>query len=95
MRLPVLGGPAAPRNYIPAARPQYVPAGALPGAPLHPRVVNFYYDQAFNLKVEEDDMCKKYPWLFGGDGLYGGLYVEKCEFPCQVIDGVCVCPPGY
>jgi len=85
--------PAPPRHaYRPSHRPQYVPIDGIPGAPLNQSVVNWYYDQAFNMKMEEDDMSKRYPWLFGETGLYN---VEKCEYPCQVIDGVCVCPPGY
>ena len=60
-----------------------------PGHSLNPEVVNWYTAHAFEQKYEEDDMSKMYPWLFGAQGLYSGI---KCEYPCQVIGGVCVCP---
>jgi hypothetical protein len=62
------------------------------GAPINPSVIGWYYQKAFNPKYEPDDMSRRYPWLFGPQGLYGTMVVENCEYPCQVIDGVCVCP---
>ena len=60
-----------------------------PGRTLNPAVVNWYTQHAFEPQYEQDDMSKLYPWLFGGEGLYSNI---KCEYPCQIIDGVCVCP---
>ena len=60
-----------------------------PGHQINPEITNWYARHSFEVRVEEDDMSKKYPWLFAPGGLYSGI---KCEYPCQVIDGVCVCP---
>ena len=50
-------------------------------------VVDWYYTQSFTMPVEENDMYKKYPWLFGPEGLYDPI----CEYPCKRINGACVC----
>ena len=71
------------------ARPRPVEVARPPGNLLNPEVVNWYTANAFEHQYEEDDMSKMYPWLFGERGLYSGI---KCKYPCQVIDGVCVCP---
>ena len=60
-----------------------------PGNPINPAVVQMYAAQAFEPKYEEDDMSKRYPWLFGGRGLYSGMV---CEYPCRMVNGACVCP---
>jgi len=61
---------------------------APPGNPINPNVVGWYYQNAFEVKIEEDDMSKKYPWLFGAKGLYN----MKCRYPCYMENGACVCP---
>ena len=75
------------RVYLRPAR-QVAKAPRVPGAYVNPNVVNWYYQNAFIMAVEEDDMSKKYPWLFGEKGLYN----MKCRFPCYISDGACVCP---
>jgi hypothetical protein len=58
-------------------------------------VVNWYAEHAFTLEVKPDEMGELYPWLFGPDGLYGGMAVgnvEVCREPCKWIDGACECP---
>ena len=50
-------------------------------------VVDWYYEQSFTMPVEENDMYKKYPWLFGPEGLYDPI----CEYPCKRVNGACVC----
>ena len=60
---------------------------------INQQVVNWYAEKSFELKVQESEMSRDYPWLFGRGGLFSGiLYEEVCEFPCQVIDGVWECP---
>ena len=63
-----------------------------PGNPLNQNVINWYYEHSYEPKYEQDDMSKMYPWIFGAQGLYGAMVSEECRYPCQVIDGVCVCP---
>ena len=62
-----------------------------PGNQINENVVGWYYEKAFEPKYKKDDMSELYPWLFGEQGLYGAMY-ESCEYPCEIIDGVCVCP---
>ena len=65
---------------------------APPGNPLNPNVVDWYYQKAFEPKYKSDSMSIMYPWLFGSQGLYGGMVTEECEYPCEYIDGACICP---
>ncbi len=59
---------------------------------INPEVISWYNQKAFELEMEPDEMSKIAPWLFGPQGLYGGLYVSKCELPCKFKNGVCECP---
>ena len=59
-----------------------------PGRTINPDVINWYTEQAFEAKYEEDDMSKLYPWLFGSQGLYSGIV---CPYPCRVVNGACDC----
>ena len=62
-------------------------------ATLNPVAVNWYAEKAFELEAIPDDMSIQAPWLFGPQGLYPTQWVvPKCEPPCEVSDGVCVCP---
>ena len=93
---------AALAGYRPVVRPRRVVMGAglqrqlqqqqaeaaPPGNPINANVINWYYQNAFEVQLEEDDMSKKYPWLFGE----GGLYNMKCRYPCYMDNGACVCP---
>ena len=85
----VRAAPARPGKMIIPVQPMRLPPGS---APINPNVVGWYYQEAFSLKTKQDNMSKNYPWLFGPEGLYGGMCVEDCEYPCELIDGVCVCP---
>ena len=60
-----------------------------PGARMNPEVTNFYYQQSFEPQYVEDDMSKRYPYLFGPEGLYSHIV---CPYPCRFVDGACECP---
>ena len=59
-----------------------------PGNVINPQVISFYESQSFEPRYVEDDMSKKYPWLFGSKGLYSGVV---CPYPCRVVNGACEC----
>ena len=60
-----------------------------PGNPINPEVVRFYHQQSFEPRFVEDDMSKRYPYLFGPKGLYSNI---ACPYPCRVVNGACICP---
>ena len=77
------------RRPIPFAQIQQAEAPPRPpGRTINPAVVNWYAQQSFEPKYEEDDMSKLYPWLFGSEGLYSGIV---CPYPCRVVNGACDC----
>ena len=80
-----------PRRVIHDVLPVY-PVLPPPGRTLNPVLIGWYYQQAFSDDYEQDEMSKLYPWLFGPQGLYGGMHVPKCDYPCEMKNGVCECP---
>ena len=74
-----------------AARGRVVrrPVVRRPAPGINPAVINFYHQQSFEPQYVEDDMSKRYPYLFGPKGLYSGIV---CRYPCRMINGACVCP---
>ena len=81
-----------PARYVVDVLPVY-PDNPPPGRRLNPRLIGWYSQQSFDPPdYEQDEMSKLYPWLFGPQGLYGGMVIPKCEYPCKWVDGACECP---